>query len=196
MTKNLLVKTLSVLSLTLALSACRYSNEFSGTFNGEAAKLTALSNNTDKYCIALSLVTPETTRKNFISAQSVFDENSLTEPKSFNTKGTPCNANMSEYLAGTRTSQILGKNVVMDTQIVSFNLCRTVYYTQYLYQDALQFEIRSNADDQLVGTFTGKGLQDSYTDYAHPSNYSAPYICGNTHPGFPHPPHHFGAFGN
>jgi hypothetical protein len=188
MNKTISSKVLGILCLTLALSACRYSNEFTGSYNSSPAKLTAFSKNTDKYCIALTLTSGPVTKNNFVSAQDVVDFGEITRAKYFNTKATPCNANMTEYLVGTRTSKILGTSLIARNELMAGNLCRVTYYNEYLYQDAIQFELRNNANDSVVGNFSGDGQVDRYTDYSRPVSYGPVYYCGPINPRpYPYP---------
>ena len=57
----------------LTLSACDYTNEFKGTYNGEPATMSAHSNNINRYCVALNITAGANTKSSYISAQSVFD---------------------------------------------------------------------------------------------------------------------------
>jgi hypothetical protein len=176
--------------LTLTLSACRYSNEFSGMFNDTPATLTAFSKNTDKYCIALTLTAGNETRKSFISARSVFDERDLTRPKAFNTKNEPCSANLDEYLMGVRSSKIVGTSMITRIENLNPYLCQVVFYNQYAYTDDIQMAFRNKLSDQSTGSFSGTGQVQSYTDFGRPISYGPIYRCnGNQFPyPYPYPP--------
>lgn len=178
----------SVLAVALAftVSACNYSNEFTGTFNGSSAKLTALSKNINKYCVALELTSNLGVKNNFISAQAVFNPNDLFAAKDFNTKGAECSVNQTEYLVGTRTATVLGTSEVSETQSVGAYNCQTVYYKNYTYQEKIAFQLKANADDQTVGTFEGTGLVDNFTDRSRVTRYGNVWMCRAPMP-YPYP---------
>lgn len=173
---------LSLVTLVLISTACRYSNEFSGTFNQKPATLTAFSKNTDKYCIALNLTNGTETRQSYISAKSVFDDSDLTRPKLFNTKNEPCSANLEEYLVGLRTTKILGTSVTARNEILSGYLCQMVYYTQYTYADEIQFDFKNKLSDEITGSFSGTGQAQLYIDYSRPVGYGPVYRCSGNYP--------------
>jgi hypothetical protein len=175
-----------LLSLTLAVSACRYSNTFNGTFNQNPATLTAFSKNTDKYCISLNLTSGSETRKSFISANPVFDSTDLTRTKFFNTKNEPCSANLDEYLVGNRSTKIVGTSMTSRTESLNSFLCQIVYYTVYAYTDLIQFEFKNKLSDLSTGTFTGTGGMETYTDFRRPVSYGPVYRCNGANP-YPNP---------
>jgi hypothetical protein len=175
--KTIQFKSLLAVALAFTVSACNYSNEFTGTYNSAPAKLSAYSKNINTYCVALSLESNGIKKSNFISAQAVFDPNDLLAPKNFNTKGSQCAANQSEYLVGTRSATVLATNQVAQTRSVGAYDCQVVYYKQYQYQEKITFQIQNNADDAIVGTFDGVGQSAQYIDDAHPVGYGPIYQC-------------------
>jgi len=178
-----------MVALAFGLGACDYSNQFTGTYNNAPATLSAYSKNISKYCIALSLDSNGAKKSNFISAQAVFDPNDLLATKTFNTKGSQCAANQTEYLVGSRTATVLSTAPVTIIRNVGMYSCQAVYYTQYQYQEKISFELHTIANDQLVGTFEGTGQPDQYVDDAHPTGYGAIYPCRGNGP-YPYPyPH-------
>lgn len=178
-----------VLAAGFALTACDYSNEFTGSYNNVPATMSAYSKNVNKYCISLNLTANGTQIQSFISAQAVYDANDLFAAKSFNTKGAECSANLSQYLVGTRTTQVLNTFETQTTQNVNQSFCQQVFYKAYDYQDTIHFDIKNNTDDQVVGTFEGKGKRATYTDDSHPTHYGQVYQCGpiypQPYPGYP-----------
>jgi hypothetical protein len=178
---------LLLLGLPLLLNACRYSDEFAGTFNNTPATLSAYSKNTDKYCIALNLTAGTETRKSFISAKSAFDERDLTKPKSFNTKNEPCSANLDEYLIGVRSSKIVGTSMVTRVENLNPYLCQMVYYNQFAYTDQVQIDFRNKLSDQSTGNFSGTGQVQSYTDFSRPLSYGPVFRCNGGQFPYPYP---------
>ena len=176
------IKSIAAL-LLLSASACQYSEDFTGTFNQKPATLNAYSRNIEKDCIRLTLKSDAETLTSAIGADAVFDENDPTRGKSFNTKGSPCGSKLNEYLVGTRSTKII--NVVMNARetMIGNNLCQRIYYTQYFYQDTIQFEFRNNLSDLTTGSFVGTGQVSSYTDFNHPNGYSGVYFCNGVFPG-------------
>ncbi len=167
---------------TLSLSACKYSNEFRGSFNGQEATLTAYSKNVNKYCISLGLNSGDQSIKNGIDAGSVYDSGDFTRSKSFNTKSADCSSKFDEYLMGTRSTKILNSYPVSRIENSGIDMCQVVYYQEYLYQDVIQFEVKKKADDSTLGTFKGEGQSERYLDTSRPTGFGPLYYCG---PGFP-----------
>jgi hypothetical protein len=204
------INSLLVVALAFTLGACEYSNDFTGTYNNVPANLSAYSKNVNKYCVALSLESNGTTKTNFISAQDVFDANDLFASKNFNSKGTECAANQTEYLVGTRTAKVLGTSEVAESRSVGAYDCQTVVYKQYTYQESISFDLKTIADDQAVGSFAGTGVVATNVDRDHVLRYGPIYQCqprpmpyprrGYPYPypypnrGYPHPYPH-GGFG-
>jgi hypothetical protein len=184
MKTSLIARFTGLALLTLALSACKYSNEFKGTYNGQEATLTAYSKNVNKHCLSLKLVSGEETRKNAINADSVYDSGDFTRSKSFNTKEIPCSKEFPEYLVGTRTSKILTSYPVSRIENFGIDMCRVVYYQEYQYQDVIRFEIKERSNDNTLGTFSGEGLTERYLDTSRPTGFGPVYFCGPG-PGFP-----------
>jgi len=160
-----------VFGLCLSLSACEYSNTFQGTFNNIPATMIAYSKNTNRYCIALTLTAADVSKSSFVSAQDVYDANDLFKPVDFDTKNTPCSENLSEYLVGTRSTEILSKREISKCQQLGAHAGRMVYYNEYNYQEHLTFTLKSVADDQVLGTFIGTGKLSLFEDTDHPTRH-------------------------
>jgi len=182
--------------LALTLSACKYSNTFTGTYQNEAASMTAYSGNISRYCIALSLSAGAVKKTSSISGSLLFDPNDFLKTTAFNTKGTACDAGLAEYLVGTRSTTVLGVSTVYQEEHDNYNFdfCRSVYYKQYQYKEQVTVDFKNNLDDQLVGSFVGTGEVGEYVDYDHPVNYGPIYYCGPYQPfppfpPYPHPPY-------
>ena len=167
---------------TLSLSACKYSNEFRGSYNGQDATLSAYSKNVNKYCISLDLNSGEQSFKNGIDAGAVYDSGDFNRSKNFNTKGAECSGKYDEYLVGTRSTKILNSYPVSRIENVGIDMCQVVYYQEYLYQDLIQFELKKKSDDSTLGTFKGEGQSERYLDTSRPTGFGPVYFCG---PGFP-----------
>ena len=176
------MKYLTFMGLALALSACNYSNTFTGTFNGAPATMSAYSKNINKYCVALNIKAGTETKSSFISAQSVFDANDLFKPMAFNTKGAPCGANLEEYLVGNRNATVLNISQTTQRENVGVDYCRYTTYNTYQYKEDITFEMKKNATDETVGTFAGVGEIDQYTDFQHPVQYGPIFFCGQMGP--------------
>jgi hypothetical protein len=189
MNKILLKKSALLASFTLLFSACKYQNEFQGTWNGQTATLSAYSKNVDKFCVSLTLTSGSEVRKNAIRAGEVYDSGDFTRTKTFNTKGTACAGEFNEYLTGSRSTRILSTRPVSRMENRGIDFCQVVYYNEYLYQDDLRFEVKKASDDSVVGTFNGSGETESYVDYSRPAGYGPIFFCDNgfPRPGFPYP---------
>ncbi len=172
--------------LALSLTACKYSNTFEGTYNGNAAKMTAYSKNINRYCISLSLTAGSETKQAFISASDVFDSSDLLKPKAFNSKGTNCSANQDDYMSGVRKTNVLGTSLVTYQNSVNSNYCQQVTYNRYLYKEEISFEFKKNANDEITGKFEGIGEESYYVDRDHPVAYGPIYYCGGSYP-YPYP---------
>lgn len=168
--------------IALTLSACNYSNTFTGTFNGAPSSMTAFSKNINKYCVALNIKAGNETKSSFISAQAVFDANDILKPMSFNTKGAPCSANLDEYLVGTRNTNVTNVSFITQREQVNFDYCRYATYKRYQYFEDINFEMKKNATDELTGTFAGRGELSYYTDYQNPVSYGPIFYCGRPLP--------------
>ena len=168
----------------LTLSACRYSDEFTGTYNQKPATLEAFSKNIEKDCISLTLKSDSETRASAIDASSVFDATDPLLGKAFNTKNQNCSARMGDYLVGTRSTKIINTSMNGREVLVGGNLCQVIYYPHYLYQDTIQFEFRNALTDQTTGAFSGSGQINAYSDWSRPSGYGPIYPCNG---GFPRP---------
>jgi hypothetical protein len=175
------------IALSFVLTACEYNNQFNGTFNNTPANLTAYASDIDRYCLALNLTAGTFTDKSFISAQAVYDPNHPDVARSFNTKGAPCSANLSEYLVGTRAVNTLAVTQVSSDEHINSYQCEVVYYKQVQYQETLTFDIHRNSDDSVVGSFSGLGSVSSYTDTDHPTGYGQIYQCGVIYQPSPQP---------
>ncbi len=173
---------------SLSLTACNYSNTFTGMYNNSSATLDAYSKNINRYCVALTLRAGNITKSSFISAQAVFDQNDFLKPVQFNTKGAPCSQSLDEYLVGERNTQVYNISVVTESEPYGANYCRLVSYKRYQYQEMISFELKTNSDDQSQGIFKGVGEMSYYVDYVHPVSYGGIYFCnyGNGG-GFPYP---------
>lgn len=174
------------LTLALSLSACKYSNTFTGTLDGAAATMTAYSKNINKYCVALNIEAGSVEKSNYISAQAVFDPNDFLKPMSFNTKGAECGANQDEYLVGSRNTTVMNISYVTMREQVSVDYCRYTTYKNYQYKEEITFEMKNNATDATTGTFSGVGKVSNFTDTAHPTNYGPLFYCGGPRP-YPRP---------
>ncbi|NDF15034.1 hypothetical protein EB061_06890 [bacterium] len=161
----------------LLLSACRYENEFTGTYNQQPAKMSAFSKNTEKYCIELNVKGNAGTRQAFIGARSVFDERDFSRPVSFNTKGESCGANLPEYLVGSRNTKIQTSRPFTRNEVVAGVFCQWVTYQEFLYNDDIQLEFRNRLSDQTVAVFQGTGRLESFVDFARPVSYGPMYPC-------------------
>jgi len=173
-----------ILTTLLSLSSCRYSDEFTGTYNQKAATLGAFSKNIEKDCITLTLKSELETRVSAIDADSVFDWNDPLHGKAFNTKNEKCSSKLAEYLVGTRSTKIINTSLNGREVPVGGNLCQIIYYPHYLYQDTIQFEFRNTLSDQTTGAFSGSGHINGYTDWRRPSGYGPIFPCNG---GFPRP---------
>ncbi len=181
-------KLTSVLLLALSLTACKYSNTFEGTYNGNPASMTAYSKNINRYCVALNMKSGSETKSTYISAQDVFDSNDFLKPMSFNTKNANCGSDNEEYLVGNRKTTVLGESLVTFQSSVNVNYCQQVTYKRYEYKEDVTFEFKKKSNDELTGTFSGIGLIDYFTDTNHPVAYGPIYFCGNGYPGgYPYP---------
>ncbi len=167
---------------TLSLSACKYSNEFRGTYNGQDATLSAYSKNVNKQCISLELTSGDQNLKNGIDVRAVYDSGDFSRSKNFNTKGAACSEKFGEYLSGTRSTKILNSYPVSQIETLGIDMCRVVYYQEYLYQDVIQFELKNKTDDTTLGTFKGEGQSERYLDTSRPTGFGPVFYCD---PGFP-----------
>ncbi len=175
------------LVFVFVLSACNYSNEFTGSFNGTPATLSAYSKNVNRYCIALNLK-GAVTKSNFISASDVYNSSDIFAAKSFNTEGTQCAANQSEYLVGNRVATVLSTSEVSRVVDVGFYDCQTVYYNAYSYRETINVEFRNKISHATTGSFNGTGLVNTYVDTDRPTRYGRIWMCRNPYPGpFPGP---------
>ncbi len=175
----------------LTLASCRYSNEFTGTYNQQPATLSAFSKNTDKFCIDLTLKSNSETKTSQISARAVYDENDFQRTKSFNTKTEACGSKLPEYLVGSRSTKIVQVATSARQELSGGGLCHLVFYPQYFYQEMIQFEFRNRLTDQTTGSFAGEGIVDSYVDYTRPSGFGPYFPCNGVYPrpypGYPNP---------
>jgi hypothetical protein len=176
--KQTLSRILMVASCAVVLSACEYNESFNGSYNGTPASLTAYSSNINRYCVALNLTAGSVTDKSFISAQAVYDENDPFATKTFNTKGSDCSQNLSEYLIGTRNVQVINTTQVSSINHLNSYQCQVVYYKEYTFIESLNFEIHRNNDDSMVGSFAGSASAETYTDTDRPVSYGQIYQCG------------------
>jgi hypothetical protein len=185
--------TLFALAIGLSLSACNYSNEFTGTFNNAPATMSASSKNINRYCVALNITAGNLTKSSYISAQAVFDVNDFLKPMSFNTKGAECGANLTEYLEGTRNTTVMNISTVMEREQINYNWCRMTTYKDYNYKEEITFDVKNNSDDVTTGSFTGVGEVADYIDRDHPVSYGPEYFCGTVTQ--PYPPYPHSGFG-
>jgi len=189
--KNLILS-LSVVGL---LASCNYSNEFTGSFNGTPATLSAYSKNINKYCVSLAIkqgVAPGSNgtvvKNSFISAQAVYDPNDLLKPVFFNTKGAGCSVNLDHYLVGSRKAEVLGNRLVTRREYTNLiDWCQMVTYKQYQYKEKIDFEVRALAGDQTQGQFAGTGAESSYVDLARPVSAGPVFYCGTYNGPYPGP---------
>ncbi len=172
----------TVLLLALSLTACKYSNTFEGTYNGNPAKLSAYSKNINRYCVALNLTAGSETKSTFISAQDVFDVNDFLKPKAFNTKDANCGSSNEEYLVGNRSTSIIDTTMVSEIRSVNIDFCQQVTYKRYEYNESVTFEFKNKATDQTTGIFNGTGMIGFYVDRDHPVAFGPVYFCGNNYP--------------
>jgi len=171
--------------LIFSLSACDYSNEFNGTFNGVPALMNAYSKNVNNYCVALTITAGVETKATYINAQSVYNANDLFEPVEFNTKGSLCGANLSEYLVGIRNTKILRVSKISQLDNVDNDYCRFITYNQYQYEEFISLEFKNNLNDQSTGKFSGLGQEKIFVDYDHPVSFSPHFLCGQIN--YPNP---------
>lgn len=184
--------TFLALAAVLAVSGCKYDNTFTGTYTDAATNtastgisLDAYSKNVNKYCVKLTLNTPQKWVTG-ISASEVIDSNDVLASKSFNTRESNCNPDETTYLVGSRSTQVLSTHQVYELQRCSFNYCDRVAYKRYDYVENIQFNVIDSRTGATKGSFQGTGEPSAFIDDSRIVNHTGCVIyCPQSGPRIP-----------
>ena len=165
-------------ALCVVASACKYSNQFTGTLNGESATVSVKAKNIYQGCVDAVVTTNSAQAVYSISATTTFNPTNAGAAKVFTTKNTVCNSGAAEYVVGTRTPKVLNAEKIVAVESEDNFYCQTVAYKEYTYQEELAFDVKSVSNDQTISSFKGNGKKLSYIDYSNPELIGDRWVCG------------------